>query len=98
MITTTFFLAYVSALIMTIKMLIIPILKEMQPENRVRFRAIQAALFYGFYPWWIYEQKRHYSCSYLHHLKLNLLIALRWATWHETARDHQFERMANNNF
>lgn len=61
----------------------------------MRIRAIYYCLKFGVLPWWCYERRRHYTCSYLDHLALNLRYAWRWITFQETAEDITFERQVN---
>lgn len=57
----------------------------------MRAKAILKALFYGIAPWWMYERKCHYECSYSEHLTMNLKMAYRWATKNEREDDVEFE-------
>lgn len=68
---------------------------ERQPNAVVRARAIGCALLYGIAPSRMYERERHYACSYWTHLRMNLAIAIRWATWNETSADREFEVSTN---
>jgi hypothetical protein len=61
----------------------------------MRIRAIACALFYGVAPSRVYEAERHYDCSYLEHLGINLALAWRWLTFRETWEDVDFEREVN---
>jgi hypothetical protein len=61
----------------------------------MRSRAIRLAVYYAFVPWWMYEKKKHYRCSYVRHLWVNLVYALRWAMYMEDEDDIYFERMVN---
>jgi len=71
------------------------------PEARatLRARAIWFALKYGVLPWWTYEAECHYpaegTSGYLAHLRLNLGLAWRWATFTESSLDVEFEREVN---
>lgn len=62
----------------------------------MRIRAIYNALKHGILPWWMYEDARHYDCSYWYHLWTNLQYAWRWITGAETPDDIQFE--TNNHY
>lgn len=58
----------------------------------MRAKAVFFALKYGLLPWRLYEDECHYEpMGYFAHLALNLALALRWATWSETADDRRFE-------
>lgn len=65
----------------------------------LRARAVWLALKYGVLPWWMYEAECHYpaegASGYLAHLRLNLGLARRWATFTESAADAEFEREVN---
>ncbi len=61
----------------------------------MRAGAIIACLYYGLLPWWCYERRRHYSCSYWRHLWINLALAWRWATCRQTYSDMRFELETN---
>lgn len=59
----------------------------------MRIRAVARGLFYGLLPWRLYERECHYAGnSYWWHLRENLRLALRWASWRETKEDRQFEK------
>jgi hypothetical protein len=60
-----------------------------------RLRAIIYAFWYGILPWWMYEEKRHYECSYLAHLWLNITYAMRWLFFLESESDRAFEKKVN---
>jgi hypothetical protein len=62
----------------------------------LRLRAIGFALFYGLAPSRLYEDERHYDCSYLQHLGINLALAGRWLTFRETWEDVAFEWAVNS--
>jgi hypothetical protein len=62
----------------------------------MRIKAIYKAMFHGFLPWWMYEKAKHYNCSYLRHLWINLCYAFRWATFRELESDIEFESQINN--
>ncbi len=65
----------------------------------LRSRAIWFALKYGVLPWWAYESECHYEAEgvggYPAHLRVNLRLAWRWATFAESADDVAFEREVN---
>lgn len=62
----------------------------------MRLRAICCALSYGLRPWWLYERSSHYApLTYGQHLRMNLGVIWRWATFRETAEDIAFEREVN---
>jgi hypothetical protein len=61
----------------------------------MRIRAIIYALWFGLLPWQLYEKKKHYECSYLHHLWINIKYATRWLFYKETESDHEFELKVN---
>lgn len=63
----------------------------------VRLKAILNCLYFGLLPWWMYEKKRHYDCSYVYHLVINIQHAWRWATFHEDESDKEFESEVNKN-
>lgn len=65
---------------------------------RVRVKAIVCALYYGILPWWMYENKKHFEGSYLHHLFINIGYAAMWLFFMETEDDRRFEKLVNNNF
>lgn len=62
----------------------------------MKFRAIFCCIYFGVMPWWIYERNRpHYDCSYIEHLKMNLIQAWIWiANLYEFA-DIRFEKTTN---
>lgn len=68
----------------------------------MRIKAILSALYHGIMPYWVYEKQKHYECSYLRHLWINIQYAFRWATFRELESDREFEKDANigsiNNF
>jgi hypothetical protein len=70
-----------------------------RPGRRLRARAIWFALKYGVLPWWIYESECHYEAAgasgYVPHLRVNLRLAWRWATFAESADDVAFEDEVN---
>jgi hypothetical protein len=45
---------------------------------KTRIKAIACALYFGILPWQWYENEKHYQCSYLRHLVLNIGYALKW--------------------
>lgn len=63
----------------------------------VRIRAILNCFFFGIMPWWVYEKNRHYQCSYLQHLCINIQYAWRWITYREDESDRDFEAEVNKN-
>ena len=62
---------------------------------KLRLRAILYALYFGILPYWCYEKKRHYNCSYWHHLVINVRYAWRWITFKEKEKDIEFEIKTN---
>jgi hypothetical protein len=62
---------------------------------KTRIKAIACALWFGILPWWMYEEKRHYDCSYAHHLWINIKYAVRWILFIENESDRQFEKKTN---
>lgn len=62
----------------------------------MRIKAIYCALKFGILPYWCYEQKRHYKCSYIQHLLINTKYAFRWFTFRESENDIQFEKETNH--
>lgn len=64
----------------------------------MRIKAIACALWFGLLPWQLYEKKKHYECSYLQHLWLNIKYACRWLFFKETESDREFERTVNGKF
>jgi hypothetical protein len=71
-----------------------------RPGTALRARAIWFALKYGVLPWWLYESECHYEAEgasgYIPHLRVNLCLAWRWATFSESADDVAFERGVND--
>lgn len=65
---------------------------------KVRAKAILFSIKYGLLPYWCYEKKCHYYCSYLEHLVINIKYAWRWITFNEYQGDIEFEQKTNNNF
>jgi hypothetical protein len=61
----------------------------------VRAKAILKAIYHGLMPYGVYEQKRHYKCSYLQHLWINICYGWRWATFRELDSDIEFEKQTN---
>lgn len=61
----------------------------------MRIRAIFYALKFGILPYWLYEENKHYRCSYLQHLIINLKYALRWLSFQEDDSDWKFEIETN---
>lgn len=61
----------------------------------MRIRAIYKALYHGIMPYWIYEKEKHYSCTYLQHLLINITYALRWLMLQEDEQDINFELNTN---
>jgi hypothetical protein len=61
----------------------------------MRLRAILKALYHGLLPWWMYESKKHYECSYWQHLWINVIYAWRWLTFGEYESDVEFEKQIN---
>lgn len=55
-------------------------------------------MYYSVLPWWVYEEEKHYRCSYLYHLWINIQMAWRWMTGSETENDIYFEKTVNKNF
>lgn len=64
----------------------------------VRVTAIAYSLLYGLFPYWVYERKCHYDCTYLQHLVINLKYSWRWLSFQEYESDVEFEKITNNNF
>jgi len=64
---------------------------------KVRMRAIAHAIYFGVMPYWVYEQVKHYDCSYLQHLAINVRYAWRWITYQEDESDREFELKTNKN-
>jgi hypothetical protein len=62
-----------------------------------RTKAVLFCIKYGLLPWWFYEKKKHYDCSYWEHLRLNITYALRWLRGKETEDDIEFEKTTNKN-
>lgn len=69
----------------------------MRPVSMIRTRAILKALYFGIMPYWVYENVRHYECSYWQHLVINIKYAWRWITYSEDESDREFELKTNNN-
>lgn len=42
-----------------------------------KIKEVGQCLFYGIMPYWVYERRCHYDCTYWQHL----LINLRYAIW-----------------
>jgi hypothetical protein len=63
----------------------------------VRLKAILNCLRFGVLPWWAYEKKRHYDCSYFEHLLINIRYAWRWVTYQDDESDRDFESEVNKN-
>jgi hypothetical protein len=61
----------------------------------MRLRAIYNAFYHGIMPYWCYENQKHYNCSYLTHLLINLKYALRWLSFREYESDIEFETTTN---
>jgi hypothetical protein len=61
----------------------------------MRIRAIYKCVVHGLLPYWMYEKQKHYTCSYLEHLAINIKYAWRWATFSETESDINFEKTTN---
>jgi hypothetical protein len=61
----------------------------------MRIRAVYKSLYHGILPHWMYEKQRHYNCSYLYHLWINIKYALRWMTFKEDQSDIDFEIKIN---
>lgn len=61
----------------------------------MRIRTVYKALYHGIFPYWCYEKTKHYDCSYLTHLWINLTYAWRWLTFNEDESDIQFENETN---
>lgn len=61
----------------------------------MRARAVWCCLWYGVWPWWMYERAPHYGCGYWAHLWLNLRYAARWVARRETREDREFELAVN---
>lgn len=60
-------------------------------------RSMYFALLFGLAPTRLYEDTPHYRpWSYWHHLRQNLCILLRWATFRETAKDCEDELRINS--
>lgn len=70
----------------------------MKPGWRVRLKAIWYCIYFSVLPWWMYEKEKHYRCSYLYHLWINLSMIIRWITFTETDNDIEFEKTVNKNF
>lgn len=62
---------------------------------KVRIRAICKAIYHGVLPYRCYEKVKHYDCSYLQHLLINLKYAWRWVTFKEDESDIAFEKQIN---
>lgn len=62
---------------------------------RIRGRAVRCCLWFGVLPSWVYEDHRHYGCSYAAHLWLNLRYAWVWITGRPTFGDIRFELRTN---
>lgn len=69
----------------------------MPRQERIRIKAILNCLYFGLLPWWVYERNRHYDCSYIRHLAINIQYAWRWITFQENESDREFELKVNNN-
>lgn len=63
--------------------------------SNTRLRAILNAVYFGVLPYWVYENVKHYRCSYFEHLLINIQYALRWATFKEDESDREFEFQIN---
>jgi hypothetical protein len=61
----------------------------------MRANAIYSCLKYGLLPWWMYEDVKHYECSYISHLWLNIQYMCRWLTFQEYESDIEFEKEYN---
>ena len=61
----------------------------------MRTRAVLKALYHGLLPYWCYEKVRHYECSYLQHLVVNLKYAFRWIIGKQQFGDIRFELTIN---
>jgi len=61
----------------------------------MRARAIYRAIKHGVLPYWLYEKEKHYDCSYIEHLAINLRYAWRWITFTELKSDVSFEKSSN---
>jgi hypothetical protein len=77
-----------------------PAARPARPSRALRMRAIWFALKYGVLPRWLYESECHYEAEgasgFFAHLRLNLCLAWRWATFSESADDVAFEREVND--
>jgi hypothetical protein len=62
-----------------------------------RVKAILYCLKFGLLPYWLYEKKCHYDCSYVEHLWINVKYAWRWMTFSEYESDVDFEMSENKN-
>lgn len=58
----------------------------------LRIKAICSAVKHGFLPSCLYEKTKHYECSYLRHLWINIKYACRWASFCEDQSDIEFEK------
>lgn len=63
----------------------------------MRLKAIYYSIKHGLLPYWMYEKKKHYNCSYLSHLWINIKYAWRWITFREYQSDIDFEKHINSN-
>lgn len=61
----------------------------------MRLKAIYKSIYHGLMPYWVYEGQKHYECSYLQHLWINIKYAFRWATFREDESDIEFEKEIN---
>lgn len=62
----------------------------------MRFKAIYYSIIHGLLPWWCYEDVKHYDCSYLQHLWINVVYAFRWFIDKQTYSDIKFEIITND--
>lgn len=62
----------------------------------MRVKIVLQAIKHGVLPWWMYEKQKHYDCTYLQHLWINIRYAWRWATFNELQTDIDFENNGNN--
>jgi hypothetical protein len=64
---------------------------------KIRLLAIFNCIYFGILPSWVYEKVKHYDCSYIQHLVINLRYAWRWITFTEDQSDWEFELNTNKN-